>query len=162
MSHPVKSGRELQESINTYGGRCGAAWAATADDCVSVDVKAPVCSDLATDDIVEAIIENRDAENAQASSDEELADEPGVVTTREAVAAFEALHIYIWPLPDLAPQHAVNFDSIRSAVVAHSVRPTAVRKKIAGVFSFSFFAYCSLNLTIVSLSRQLICFTGGK
>lgn len=93
-----------------------------------------VCSDLSTDNIVEAIIEKRDATNDQASRDEKLAEEPSVMTTREAVAAFDAQQIYISSLPNLAPQYAVNLHSIRSVVVAHSVRPT-VQNKIVDFLS---------------------------
>lgn len=107
----------------------------TADDYVSVDDEVLVCSDLTADDIVEAIIEKRDAANDQVSSDEEPAEEPSVMTTREAIAAFDALQIYISSLPAIASQHAVNLDNIRSAVVAHSVRHTTVQKKIVDFFS---------------------------
>lgn len=57
------------------------------------------------------------------------------MTTREAVAAFYALQIYISSLPDLVPQHAMNLDSMRLPVVTHSVRQTTAQKKIANFFS---------------------------
>lgn len=50
-----------------------------------------VWSDLT--DIVEVIIEKRDAANDQASSYEELAEEPGIMSARKAVAAYDALQV---------------------------------------------------------------------
>lgn len=70
------------------------------------------------------------ATNDQASSDEELAEESSVMTTCEAVGGFYTLRMYISTFPNIAPQHVLNLDRIRSVVAAHSLNHTAVQKKI--------------------------------
>lgn len=66
----------------------------TADDYVSAGDQALVCSDLLTDDIVEAIIEKRNATNDQENSEEKLAQEPSIMPTRKPAPAFDTLQIY--------------------------------------------------------------------
>lgn len=89
------------------------------------------------------------ATNDQASSGEELAEVPSVMTTREALVGFYVLQVYISSFPDLAPQHALNLDRIRSAVAAHSLNHTTVRKEIVDL------AYCTLDVMIISLCIHL-------
>lgn len=80
----------------------------TADNYVSLDDQVLLCSDLTTDDVVEVVVEKRDATNDQTSSDEGLAEKPSVTTTRNAVVALDAPQKHMSSLPDLAPQHQVD------------------------------------------------------
>lgn len=87
-----------------------------------------VCTELTFKEIVESIKDTEEGHEHQADSDEESAEEPKAIRTREVTAACEALQHFLASLPDLVTRHAVTL-SIGSAVVASSIKQT-IEKKI--------------------------------